>query len=112
MQREQKMPLNDPYTVIVRVSPGDPLGDAMNRIRTWLDREKVQTATFTTASDAKGYTFTIGFKNIGDAGHFRQQFAGVTARQRYGARAEGSQSNINAALAGRDGAALGAPLKR
>jgi hypothetical protein len=92
------MPFSDPYTVIVHVSPGDPLGDAMNRIRTWLDKEKVQTATFTTASGSSGYTFTIGFKNIGDAGRFRQQFADVTARRSYGSPAEGGQAEINDAL--------------
>jgi hypothetical protein len=86
------MPFNDPYTVSVRVSRGDPLGDAMKPIRTWLDSEKIQTAAFTTASDARGYTFAIGFRNIGDADRFRQQFADVAARQSY-ASTEGRRAS-------------------
>ena len=76
------MPLNDPFSVMVRVFPGDPLGDAMNRIRTWLDSQKIQTASFTTASDAGGYAFTIGFKSIAEASRFRLEFAGHLDRIR------------------------------
>jgi hypothetical protein len=46
----------------------------MSRIRTWLDAQKIQTATFTTAADANGYTLTVGFRNAGDAERFRFQF--------------------------------------
>ena len=76
------MPLNDPFTVVVRVFPGDPLGAAMNRIRTWLDGQKIQTASFTTASDAGGYALTIGFKSIAEASRFRLEFAGHLDRIR------------------------------
>jgi hypothetical protein len=43
------MPLTDPLTVMVRVAPGDPLGEAMSQIRVWLDGQKIQTASFATA---------------------------------------------------------------
>lgn len=33
----------------VRVPYGDPLGDVMSRIRTWLDDQKIEPANFTTA---------------------------------------------------------------
>jgi hypothetical protein len=69
------MPLNDPLTAMVRVSQDDQLGDAMNRIRTWLDGEKIQTASFATIPDAEGYTLKVGFKTAADAERFRRQFS-------------------------------------
>lgn len=69
------MSLNDPLTAIVRVSPGEPLGTVMGRIRTWLDREKIQTTTFSTKVDARGFALTIGFHRAGDADRFCRQFS-------------------------------------
>ena len=66
---------SNPLTSIVRVPRGDDLGDAMSRIRTWLDGEKIQTTTFTTTVDARGFMLTIGFVSIGDARRFRRQFS-------------------------------------
>jgi len=65
---------DDAFTVAIRVSKGYPLGDAMSRIRIWLDNQKIQPATFTTAADANGYTLTIGFRDQRDADRFRLQF--------------------------------------
>lgn len=65
-----RMVLKDHLTVTVRVPEGDPLGDAGKRIRTWLDSQKIQIATFATAADAKGYTFTISFMDASDADQF------------------------------------------
>jgi hypothetical protein len=64
------MALNDHLTVTVRVPEGDPLSDAGTRIRTWLDSQKIQIATFATAADTRGYTFTISFMDGSDADQF------------------------------------------
>ncbi len=69
------MSLNDLLTVIVHLADGEPLGDAMSRIRAWLDREKIETATFKTMAAAEGHVLAIGFRNASDAGRFRDQFA-------------------------------------
>jgi len=69
----------DPYMVRVRVSPGEPLGDAMSKLRSWLDSQKIQLAEFKTIPDAKGYVFDVAFRSINDAARFRNQFQ---ARQR------------------------------
>jgi hypothetical protein len=69
------MPLNDPLAAVVRVPHGDPLGDAMKRIRIWLDGEKIQTTTFYTMADARGFTLKIGFLSALDADRFRRQFS-------------------------------------
>ena len=66
---------NESHKIIVRVRHGDSLGDAMCRIRSWLDDQKIETAGFTTAAKAGGYTFTIGFQSSADADRFRHQFA-------------------------------------
>jgi hypothetical protein len=69
------VPLNDDaFTVGIRVSKDYPLGDAMSRIRIWLDSQKIQSVTFTTAAYANGYTLTIGFRNMADAERFRFGF--------------------------------------
>lgn len=36
------MALNDGLTVIMRIPRGDNLGDAMSKLRYWLDGEKIQ----------------------------------------------------------------------
>jgi hypothetical protein len=64
----------DPFTVTVRLSKGDPLGETMIRLRTWLDAAKIQPAAFRTNADPKGYTFAIGFRDMNDADRFRAQF--------------------------------------
>jgi hypothetical protein len=61
-------------SIVVRLSPGQYLGETMIRLRTWLDREKIQPAEFSTAVDAKGYKLTLGFVNTDDAERFRAQF--------------------------------------
>lgn len=70
------MPFNDPLKAIVRVTHGNSLGDAMSQIRNWLDAEKVQSSTFTTSLDARGYTLAIGFRSSIDADRFRRQYGG------------------------------------
>jgi hypothetical protein len=66
--------MRDTQTVVVRLSQDDPLGEAMMRLRTWLDMAKIQPAEFKTLVDVKGYAFTIGFLSVGDADQFRAQF--------------------------------------
>ena len=58
----------------IRVSLGSPLGETMNKMRTWLDRQKIQPREFKTGVDGKGYAFTIAFSNEDEAELFRQQF--------------------------------------
>lgn len=69
------MPIAAPFTVVVRLSQGENLGETMNRLRSWLDREKIQIAEFKTEADATGYTFKIGFLTVDAANRFRRQFA-------------------------------------
>jgi hypothetical protein len=66
--------MTDPFTVRVRVFPGDDLGDAMSKLRRWLDGEKIQLSTFRTGIDARGYTFDVGFRTVDDLKRFRAQF--------------------------------------
>lgn len=66
--------MRDPYFSIVRLSQGDALGVTMNKIRVWLDAQKIRPAEFRTSADAKGYTFTLGFHTIEEATQFRAQF--------------------------------------
>jgi len=66
--------MRDPYTSTVRLSEGDALGTTMNKLRAWLDAQKIQPAEFRTSADGRGYTFTIGFRTIEDATRFRAQF--------------------------------------
>jgi hypothetical protein len=68
------MLLNVPDIVIMHIALDDPLGEAMSRLRAWLDSEKIQPAKFTTAVGAGGYKLAIGFRSDGDAGRFRRQF--------------------------------------
>lgn len=66
--------MTDLFTVRVRVFHGDSLGDAMSRMRHWLDGEKIELATFRTRMDARGYTFDVGFRSSDDLERFRAQF--------------------------------------
>lgn len=71
---------DDPYRTVVRVPLGDKLGTVMGEIRTWLDAQKIQPATFTSNIDGGDYVLSIGFKSVHDADCFRQQLP--TARSR------------------------------
>lgn len=73
------MPLHDPLTVIVHVSQDEPLGAAMNRMRSWLDGQKIETTAFATKADSSGHTFTIGFESSADADRFQHQFDAVNS---------------------------------
>jgi len=64
------MALNDDFKVTVRVSEGEPMGDARKRIRNWLDSQKIQITNFATAVHTRGYTFTIPFMDVSDADQF------------------------------------------
>ena len=66
--------MTDPLTVRVRVFQSDSLGDAMSKMRLWLDGEKIQLAMFKTGVDARGYMLDVGFRTIDDAERFRAQF--------------------------------------
>ena len=68
------MRANDALTVTLRLSPEGKLGETMNKLRSWLDREKIQVADFKTAVDPKGYVLIIGFPSPDAADRFRQQF--------------------------------------
>jgi hypothetical protein len=66
--------MTDPFTVRVGVFQGDDLGDAMSRLRDWLDAEKIQLATFRTGVDTRGYPLDVGFRTVDDSKRFRAQF--------------------------------------
>jgi hypothetical protein len=72
----------DPLTAVVRLSASDELGEAMRRLRIWLDGEKIQPAVFATGADAAGYTFTIGFRSAQDANRFRTGWLSISAASR------------------------------
>lgn len=67
--------MHDLHISIVRLSEGDELGAIMSRLRTWLDGQKIQPATFKTFVDAKGYLLENGFRTTDEAGRFRAQFS-------------------------------------
>jgi hypothetical protein len=62
------------HSVRVRVSHSGDLGDTMKEIRAWLDRHKIQPASFRTTADPRGYLLTIDFHGEESAERFRQQF--------------------------------------
>jgi hypothetical protein len=51
-----------------------PLSDTMAEIRTWLDSERIEPASFKTVVGRGGLGFEIGFKSEQDADRFRRQF--------------------------------------
>jgi hypothetical protein len=57
-------------TAVVCLSQGDQLGDAMKRLRIWLDSKRIDPGEFTTAADAESYTLTFAFRSLEDAEHF------------------------------------------
>lgn len=61
--------------VRLRLSQIDQLGAAMQRLRIWLDSEKIEPSEFTVTTDAAGCTLTIEFRSLQDADRFRLQFA-------------------------------------
>jgi len=73
------MPLNDPYTVSVRVPVTTPLGLTMNKFREWLDSQKIQPREFKIDSTLHYSTITIGFGTVEDAERFRAEFETVSA---------------------------------
>jgi hypothetical protein len=76
-QRKRKgaLPVDIPIAVIVRVSLGDPLGDAMSHVRKWLDSEKIRPTSFPTTVDARGYRLAVGFRSGWDADRFRRRYS-------------------------------------
>ena len=66
--------VQDSIAVRVHVSDGNTLGGTMSRIRTWLDQNKIEPKSFSTAVADGGLTLTIRFRSEADAELFRAQF--------------------------------------
>jgi hypothetical protein len=54
--------------------PDTPFGGTMNKIRTWLDSEKIEPKDFKTVMARQGLGFEIRFKSERDAERFQHQF--------------------------------------
>jgi hypothetical protein len=63
--------------VRVRVSRVGVLGETMQKIRIWLDHQKIQPTSFRTTADPRGYLLTLEFGSEEQAERFRQQFRTV-----------------------------------
>jgi outer membrane lipoprotein-sorting protein len=70
------MSFPDPRIAKVRLSKVTPLGATMNKMRIWLDSQKIQPARWEAMVDAKGFTITIAFQRDDEGELFRQQFVG------------------------------------
>jgi len=66
--------MSEDNSTVVRLTQIDHLGAAMQRLRIWLDSERIEPSEFKAAVDATGYTFTIEFRSFPDADRFRAQF--------------------------------------
>jgi hypothetical protein len=62
-----------PLTVFVPKPAGIPYGEAMNRVRTWLDNQKMQPSLFKLAPLGR-VGFEIGFRSDDDATRFQNGF--------------------------------------
>jgi outer membrane lipoprotein-sorting protein len=60
--------------VMVRVAHGDDFGEAMKKIRVWLDHHKIDPSSFRTTVDGRGYLLSIDFRSEKLAEIFRKQF--------------------------------------
>ena len=68
------MALTSPAVVYAKHLPDTPLGSTMNKIRTWLDSEKIEPKDFKTVVAREGLGFEIRFKSERDAERFQRQF--------------------------------------
>jgi hypothetical protein len=54
---------------------GTPIGEIMNEIRSWLDRNKIEAVDFRTVVGHEGIGFEIRFRTEQDAERFQREFA-------------------------------------
>jgi hypothetical protein len=73
-EERSAMPLSAPYTVVVKMPVGTPIGEAMNTFRTWLDGEKIQPREFKIDAGRRDLTFALGFGSVAEAERFRAEF--------------------------------------
>jgi hypothetical protein len=64
-------------------------GEAMSRVRMWLDSRKVQTSAFKLASPAGRSGFEISFVSADDASRFRSEFTWPPPQALSGAQGKG-----------------------
>jgi hypothetical protein len=58
-------------------SRNTPLVRAMNEIRTWLDRERIEPMGFRTVASGAGLGFQISFRKAHEAQRFQARFASL-----------------------------------
>jgi len=68
------MALASPLTVFLAKPPSMPYGEAMNRVRIWLDYKKIEHAAFKLAPSGR-IGFEIGFCTEHDATVFKSGFS-------------------------------------
>jgi hypothetical protein len=73
------MALTMPTVIRAATQRNTPLGSAMNEIRTWLDREKIEPVEFKTVVGRAGFGFEISFKSEDEAVRFQERFASLIA---------------------------------
>ena len=71
------MSFADPRIAKVRISKDASLGATMNRMRTWLDKQKIQPARWEAMIDAQGFTVMVAFNRDDESELFRQRFAEI-----------------------------------
>jgi hypothetical protein len=69
------MSFANPRIAKVRISKDASLGATMNRMRTWLDKQKIQPARWEAVIDAQGFTVMVAFNRDDESELFRRQFA-------------------------------------
>jgi len=69
------MTLDNPLRVLVEIQAPNVLGDLMNEMREWLDREKIRSVDFKPAPKPV-VGFEIAFRKAEEAERFRERFGG------------------------------------
>jgi hypothetical protein len=73
------MALTMPTVIRAATRRSTPSANAINEIRTWLDREKIEPVEFKTVVGRAGFGFEISFKNEEEAARFQERFASLIA---------------------------------
>ena len=69
------MVLATPIKIEVHRPTGTPIGDILNEVRSWLDRNRIEPIEFKTAVGRKGIGFEIRFRTEDEAQRFQREFA-------------------------------------
>jgi hypothetical protein len=64
-----------PYCIYIETPVGTPLGDAIDDIRSWLDRHKIEAVEFKSETKDGLITLDIHFRSRDEAQLFERDFA-------------------------------------